>query len=303
MARDCEKKTAIVLAAFGASEPEAFKSIRKVRQRVEAAFPEVPVSLAFTSGFIRKAWRRRLSDLDFRESNQEICEELAELAGPLAVIANLQERGCRILAVQPLHIYAGEEYLNLKAHIDALNSIRTVKPKQQPFDKLVLGRPALGEPGILHPYGDDLAAAVEALLPDVEKARSTGAALVYMGHGNPFFSSGIYLELEAALRQRYPDLPIVVGVVEGFPGVERVLEELAGLRVKHLLMAPLLLVFGVHARDDLAGAGPKSWLHILEGAGYQVECLWRGLGDLESWADIYVSHISDLFKDHGLDRG
>ena len=301
MARDIDKKTAIVLAAFGASEPEALGSIRHVRQRVGAAFPESPISLAFTSGFIRRVWRRRLAEPGFCEANPEICREMEGLAGPLAVIANLLERGHRSLAVQPLHIYAGEEYLNLKSNIEALNSIRTVKPAQQPFDKLVLGRPALGVPGPRHPYQEDLAAAVAALRPDVEQARARGAALVYLGHGNPFFSSGIYLELETALRREYPDMPLVVGVMEGFPGLERVLEELSRLGVKRLVLAPLLLVLGVHAREDLAGSGPKSWQSVLKAAGYQVECLWRGLGDLDSWADIYVNHLHDLFTDHGLE--
>lgn len=301
LARDSENKKAIVLAAFGASEPEALGSIRNVRQRVADAFPGVPVSLAFTSGYIRGTWRRRLADPAFCDANPDICRELAGLGGPLAVIANLQESGRRILAVQPLHIYAGEEYLNLKAHIEALNSIRTVKAKQQPFDKLVLGRPALGAPGARRPYRDDLAAAVAALRPDVEQARSRDAALVYLGHGNPFFSTGIYLELEATLRREYPDLPLVVGVLEGFPGMDRVLEELQKFGVKRLVLAPLLLVLGIHAREDLAGAGPKSWRSVLESAGFQVDCLWRGLGDLSAWADIYVSHLFDLFTDHGLD--
>ncbi|MCC8189636.1 MAG: sirohydrochlorin cobaltochelatase, partial [Planctomycetes bacterium] len=53
---------AVVLAAFGTAHAEAVADILAVRRRVAAAFPGHELHLAFTSGRIRKIWRRRAAD-------------------------------------------------------------------------------------------------------------------------------------------------------------------------------------------------------------------------------------------------
>ena len=52
-------KTAIILASFGTTVPSAVESITNIQQKVQAAFPEVPVRVTFTSNIIRKVWKKR----------------------------------------------------------------------------------------------------------------------------------------------------------------------------------------------------------------------------------------------------
>ncbi len=206
---------AIVVAAFGAGQPEGLAGILAVLARVRAAWPALPVRLAFTSNRVRAKWRHRAADPVFRAAHPEVPEEVWGVRGVLATIADLQEAGHRDLVVQPLFIHAGEEFTDLAACVEGLAAIRAMKPRWRPFERLVLGRPALGQPGPRFPYQRDLARAAQALAADAANARRLGAALVYVGHGNPFFTGGVYQELEWFLRREYPGLTVVVGLVEG----------------------------------------------------------------------------------------
>jgi sirohydrochlorin cobaltochelatase len=184
--------------------------------------------------------------------------------------------------------------------IRALNSIETVKPKQRPFKQVILGRPALGEPGPRRPYQEDIERAVASLAQDAEKAQSQDATLVYVGHGNRFYPSSAYMEFETAFRSRHPKQNIFVGVVEGFPGPEPLVQRLLHVGAERVHLYPLLLVVGVHASTDLAGDEEDSFKSVLEKAGIQVDFFPRPLGCVDSWADIYVDHIRQAAEDHGI---
>jgi sirohydrochlorin cobaltochelatase len=291
---------AIVLAAFGAGQPDALDGILAVWDRVKTAFPDLQVELSFTSRFMRNRWRKYREDDAFRRKHPEISENLYDIKSPLAAVAQLGDDGVDTVIVQPLHVFAGEEYANLQSMIRALNSIETVKPKQRPFKQVILGRPALGEPGPLRPYQEDIERAVDSLAPDAEKARSENASLVYVGHGNRFYPSSAYMEFETAFRHRFPDLHTFVGVVEGFPGPEPLVHRLVHVGAERVHLYPLLLVVGVHAGEDLAGDEEGSFKSAMEKAGLQVDFFPRPLGSVDSWADIYVEHIRQAAEDHGI---
>ena len=290
-------KKAVVLAAFGTSVPAALQSILHLKEKIEAAFPDMPVTLAFTSEIIRAKWAKRAEDADWRRQHPEIPDALYSIKNPLAAMANLQDRGYRHIAVQSTHIFAGEEFENLKAEVDALAAIRTLRERDKPFQSLVLGRPALGMPGSTHPYSEDIAAAATVLEKDIALARQNQSALVYMGHGNEVFSTGVYMELEAALRDRAPDVPVFVGVGEGFPPIEWVITGLKHDGVTASTLLPLMVVAGDHAANDMAGDDADSWKTRFEAAGIRVVPVLRGLGEVDAWADIYVRHLEDAMKD------
>ena len=52
----------------------------------------------------------------------------------------------------------------------------------------------------------------------------------------------------------------------------------------------MMVVAGDHANNDMAGDEEGSWKTEFEGAGYEVQCLIQGLGQLEAIQDIYVAH-------------
>jgi sirohydrochlorin cobaltochelatase len=297
-AMDAKKnKKAIVLANFGTTYPSALKAIITIRDKVVKAFPEAKVKVAFTSNIIRKIWRKRRTDKEFLKKHGAEFKEFLTVKGPLATIADLQDEGYRVIIVQPTHIYAGEEFADLTAYVEGLNSIKTIKPKYSPFVKLALGRPALGAPGILHDYHEDMTVAAKTLKPDVDLARENGAALVYMGHGNEYYSTGIYAEFQQVMRKMYPGVKIVIGTVEGYPSLSDVVSELKKIKPAKVVLKPMMVVAGDHANNDMAGDDDDSWRKIIEKLGVKVIPILRGLGENEKWAEIYVKHIKDAAKD------
>lgn len=294
------KKTAIILAAFGASMPDALNGITNIVERSRTAFT-CPVEVCFTSNIVRSIWRKRLADDRWLAENPQTPDYVKSVKGPLATIADLQERGFKNQLIQPLHMYAGEEYHDLCNYVSALARIETIKDKWRPFETVALGRPALGAPGVERPYIKDIERAAEALDGDVHEALEMDAALVYVGHGNHVFSTGVYHELKQMLRKRHPEVVIDIGAVEGIFDASYVAGKLRERGARRVLLKPLMVVAGVHARDDMAGDNEDSWRSIMTQAGFEVECLLQGLGESDAWADIYLQNIHECAADAGME--
>ncbi len=296
-----ENKKAIVLANFGTTYLSALKAITTIRDEVKKDFPRVEVRVAFTSNIIRKIWHKRRHDTAFMKEHGDELKEFLYVKGPLATIADLQDEGYRTIIVQPTHVYSGEEFADLCAYVHGLNTIHTIKAKYMPFEKLVVGRPALGTYGPVHDYHKDMEMAAKALKDDVALARKAKAALVYMGHGNEFFSTGIYAEFQEVMQRTYPDVKIFIGTVEGFPSLDDVVGALKHAKVKRVVLKPLMIVAGDHANNDMAGDDRDSWKNTLKKMGIYVTPILHGLGENRDWARIYVQHIKDAAKDNGIE--
>jgi len=296
-----ENKKAIVLADFGTTYLSAVKAITTIRDEVKKDFPDIKVRVAFTSNIIRSIWHKRQHDAAFMKEHKDDMKEFLYIKGPLATIADLQDEGYRTIIVQPCHIYSGEEYADLCSYIHGLNAIHTIKAKYMPFVKLVVGRPALGTYGPVHDYHKDMEIAAKTLKADVELAKKDHAALVYMGHGNEFYSTGIYAEFQKVMRRTYPDVKIFIGTVEGFPSLDDVVTALKHARVKKVVLKPLMIVAGDHANNDMAGNNRDSWKNTIKRAGIHVTPILHGLGEIRAWARIYVQHIKDAAKDNGIE--
>lgn len=296
-----DQNSAIVLAMFGTTVESALPGLLNIESAMEAAFPLTPVRMAFTSPFIRKTWRKRSLDPLYREAQPYISQEVLKIQGPLATIANFQDEGYGSIVVQSVHIAPAEEYTDLANCLHALCSIKGSGKSNGLFDHLVLGRPALGANGALYAYGDDIRVVATALKEDIDLASASGAALVYMGHGNSRFSSaGYYLELAARMNQYYPDTLTCIGTVEGYPSLADVIAILHGQGVKKVLLKPLMVVAGNHALKDMLKDSEHSWQSTLEREGFTVNPVVRGLGELEAFADIFVQHANEAARDVGM---
>ncbi len=286
------KKPAIVLAAFGTTEPEALQAIFNLKGRVEKAFPDHDVCLAFTSNKVRSVWRERSGSQEFRLEHPEVPAEVFQVKSVLATLGDLQETGSGVVLVQSLHITDGEEYKDLAGLVGALAGIKTRQRSLSPFPWIGVGEPALGVGDGRDAY---LARAAGALEPLWRRAEAEGRALVLMGHGNEHLNQEVFAKLESELRKRYGS-EIYIGTVEAPPFPGDIAAELDKLAKKPagVLLAPLMLVAGDHARNDMAGEEEDSWKNIFANAGYEVECVLTGLGSLNAWADIYVEHLRAL---------
>ncbi|MBM9518783.1 sirohydrochlorin cobaltochelatase [Desulforhopalus vacuolatus] len=292
-------KSAIVIASFGTTVPSGVKSITNILSHVKKAYPKTEVRLTFTSNIIRSVWKKRQAEPQ-KWLDQGIPKEVLYVQNIIATVGDLVEDGYTNIVVQPTHIFFMEESTDLLQYVDALGSIRTLKDKWMPINNIVMGRPALGEPGDLHPYHEDVAEAVKTLAPDVALAKKEGRTLVYMGHGNEHWSTGIYNSLQREMKKQYPDVKTIVGVVEGAPTVEDVARQLKHNKADKVMLKAFMIVAGDHATNDMAGDDDDSWKSILTQDGFNVKPVLHGLGENDAFAEIFVKHIADRAREAGI---
>ena len=292
-------KTAIILASFGTTVPSAVKSITNITDIVEKAYPETEVRLTFTSNIIRSVWKERQAEPQ-KWLDQGIPEEVLYVRNFIATVGDLLEDGYTNIVVQPTHMFFMEQSHDLNQYVNGLASIRTMKAKWNPINTIVMGRPALGMPGDKYPYHEDVDAVCRTLAADAEEAKKSGAALVYMGHGNEYWSTGIYTETEKKMRQMYPEVATFIGVVEGQPTLDDFMGRLKQSTTKKILLKPFMIVAGDHATNDMAGPEEDSWKSILTTEGYDVKPVLLGLGSNDAFAQLFVDRIADAAKERNL---
>jgi hypothetical protein len=62
---------------------------------------------------------------------------------------------------------------------------------------------------------------------------------------------------------------------------------------KKVVLAPLMIVAGDHATNDMAGDEDDSWKKEFEAAGFEVECVLKGLGQLQGIQNLIVMHAGE----------
>jgi sirohydrochlorin cobaltochelatase len=293
-------KAAIILASFGTTVPPAVESIINIQQKVQAAFPEVPVRVSFTSNIIRKVWKKRQAEAQ-KWLDQGIPPEILYVKNIISTFGDLREEGYRDIVVQPTHMFFMEQSHDLAQYVEAMRSIRTIKKKWRPFNKIALGRPALGTIGNQYEYQKDLEKALKTLTPDVALARKNKAILVYMAHGNEHWSVGIYGEAAKMMRELYPDVITYIGAVEGYPGLKDVSGYLRGAIGGKIVLKPFMIVAGDHALNDMASDAEDSWKSVLTRQGFEVIPVLKGLGSNDDFANLFVTHIKDAARDSEID--
>lgn len=254
-----EVKKAILVVSFGTTHLDTLgRTIAAVEQDLAGAFPERDFVRAFTSSMVRRRLRER----------EGLC-----IDSPGEALERLMEKGYEDVVVQSTHVMNGEEWEKL---------VREAQPYVGRFSSLALGAPLLTEAG-------DYQAAAKALLRRLPEAEA-GRAIVYMGHGTEHHANAVYALLEYILHDM-GRRDIHIGTVEGYPGFQEVgrrLEEQGD--VERVLLLPLMIVAGDHAKNDLAGEDADSWRTMLAQSGYKVECRLEGLGENPAVREIFVEH-------------
>ena len=298
--REQPNKKAILLAHFGTTFPSALVSLTNTKNIIQNRIPNIKIKISFTSNIIRGIWRER------RKNRQEwlakdVPEEILDASSILGSIGELQDKGYRTIIVQPTHIAHGEQYEDLTSYISGLQTIKTIKKKWMPFEKIVISRPVLGTHGTNHDYHDDMREVVSVLNTDAEIARKEKAMLVYVGHGNEYFSTGIYLETQNEFRKQYPDIKTFIGQVEGYPGLDNFLQELLTTNIKRVVLKPFMLTAGDHAHNDISGEKEDSWQNRLKEQGLDVINIMEGLGSNDSFVDLYAKRILETAQDNSIE--
>ena len=113
-----------------------------------------------------------------------------------------------------------------------------------------------------------------------------------MGHGTDVLSDSVYTRLQNILEENGCSR-IFIGTVEGSVTLQDVLTKLRSGKYRQILLAPLMVVAGDHALNDMAGDSPDSWKALLEKEGYEVFPVMRGLGEYPQIRERYVQHVKD----------
>lgn len=250
-------KKALMVVSFGTSVPQARRAIEQVEEQLRAAFPDHDFFRAFTSGMVARKIER---------------EEGVHIPAPAELLERLAADGYDEVRCQSLHIIFGQEYEKLLAQL---------APFRDRFAHLLVGQPLLWDTA-------DYLRLTRALLAEMPQL-DEDEAFVFMGHGTEHPANAAYALVENCFRYHRAER-VYVGTVEGFPHLDYVLARLDAHEVTRVHLAPLMLVAGDHAINDLAGDEDDSWKSRLESEGYTVETHLRGLGEFAAVGDIFADH-------------
>lgn len=251
-------KQGILVVSFGTSHEETrVKTIGAVEEAVKKTYPGLPVGSAYTSPTIRRILAARGLEID--------CLGKA--------IERMKEQGVEELIVQPTHLICGEEFDKLKETVDRHKS---------EFAEVRLGWPLLHDTEDLH--------RVARIIGQAYPARE-GQAVVMMGHGTEHTINAVYPAMDYVFKE-CGFSHIYVATVEGYPQVSTVISLLKEKKIREVVLAPLMLVAGDHARNDMAGDEEDSWKNLFAKEGFQVRCVLKGLGEEEAIRALYLEHLS-----------
>lgn len=258
-AEEAPKDQAIMVVSFGTSYNDSREiTIGAIEGAIQEAFPEYDVRRAFTSQIIIDKLEER-DGLDIDNVTEALDRAI--------------EDGVKTLVIQPTHLMDGYEYNDVADE---------VAEYADQFEKVVIAAPLLTSEEDFK----NVAAAITEATAEYDDGET---AICFMGHGTEAESNQVYAKLQDVLTEEgYENY--FVGTVEATPSLDDVLAAVGEGNYKKAVLEPLMVVAGDHANNDMAGDEEDSWKTAFEGAGYEVECLIKGLGQIESIQQMYVEH-------------
>jgi sirohydrochlorin cobaltochelatase len=251
----------IILTAFGTSS-KATSTYNGIGKKIHACLPETRIILAYSSRVIgRKVKGVQIPGQQEFKHPEEILQELAM-------------QGCDGAILQSLHLFPGTEFHKLAA-----------LARRAPLPC------APGVPILTSPH--DFSQLAHLLAPTIESRPDR--TILILGHGTEHPSWTSYYSLEKIFRQKFGNR-IFVGVVEGFPDSDHLIDEIGSLPARDVTIIPLFLVAGMHYRRDIVG-GDNSWCIRLKNKGLGVETIEHGIGLVPGIEELVVSHIKKAQKD------
>ena len=249
----------LLVVSFGTSYNDSRRlTVGGIEGALEAAFPDWSVRRGFTSQIIIDHVRSR---------DGELIDNVEE------ALDRAIENGVKTLVVQPTHLMDGFEYNDLA---DALAGYADA------FERVALGAPLLAT-------DDDFSRVADAIAEATKEYDDGETAICFMGHGTEAESNAVYAKMQQVLQDK-GCTNVFIGTVEATPSVEDVLGMVQAGSYKRVVLEPLMIVAGDHANNDMAGDEEDSWKSVFAGAGYEVLCVLRGLGEMEAIQTLFVEH-------------
>lgn len=183
------------------------------------------------------------------------------------------DNGVKNLVVQPTHLMNGLEYDEI---------IGKLAEYADAFEKVAVGQPLLTS-------DEDFNTVADAIIDATRDYDDGETAICFMGHGTEAESNQVYQKMQELLTEKGME-HYYVGTVEAAPSLDDVLAAVQEGGYKKVVLRPLMVVAGDHANNDMAGDEEGTWKKAFEDAGYEVECVLEGLGQLPAIQDLYAAH-------------
>ena len=276
------EKTGMVLVPYGSASPRAMATYEKIIARYRKDFPGMPVLLAFTSRLMIKRLQER---------------EGIAILGIDEALDQLSRQGCKQVVVQSLQIVPGGEFHRL---VSISREYEREQGDGEKRLKIRIGLPLLSGledcrrvskilPDLWNePPGNAVLNAVETGRMSQFGAGSKNEAVLLAGHGTGHPADAIYSQMAQVLKKDHGQ--VLLGTIEGFPGLLEMVEALKAIGVQKVRLRPFLLVAGGHAENDIGGLGPDSWKGTLEREGFEVDVSLAALGEMDGIVSLLQEH-------------
>jgi len=249
----------LLVASFGTSYNDNRRvTIGAIEEAIENAIPDYSVRRGFTSQMI-------ISHVKSRDN--VVIDNIGE------ALERAANNGVKTLVVQSTHLMDGLEYNDL---------VNEVAEYSDTFEKVAIGVPLLTSE-------EDFKAVIAAITEETKEYDDGETAICFMGHGTEAESNQVYAKMQNMMTEAGYE-HYFVGTVEAEPTLEDILKAVQAGNYKKVVLAPLMIVAGDHANNDMAGDEEGSWKNTFEKAGYEVTCVLRGLGEMEPIQQIFVEH-------------
>lgn len=257
-------KKGILIVAFGTSVESGRVSYDNIAKQVKAAFPKHEILWAWTAHSLLKSAAKDAPMLSTQEA-----------------LAKFATSGVKKVSILSLHVIPGQEYNDLAKNARAFEGL----PKG--LEEVHLTPPLLYDT-------ESVDNAAKLLLKNLPKTRKADEAVVFVGHGTHHPASVYYPALQYYMSRL--DGNAFIGTVEGDLDFEAVSKALKVKGVKKVWLAPLMMVAGDHALNDLFGDEADSWRQQLTAQGMKVEAVAKGLGEYPDIVKQRVEQLRDAGK-------
>lgn len=225
---------AIIIATFGSST-RGQTAMDAVESQITEHFTDHQIYWAYTSEIIRR--KRGLPSL-------------------LETLAKVESDGYRKAVVQPLQVFPGTEYQQVRESSLYFPGLRVI----------------MGET-LCHRWNF-----IEEVLEEVSGDFLTGKGQINLLalHGTPLAADPvnmIYMGINTLVSGMYDN--VYAATVEGVPNIRSVAGQIkrdhARTPFTRIRLIPMLFLAGIHVEDDLMGE-KESWRTIFEAMGMEVDC-------------------------------
>ena len=271
----------LLVVSFGTSFNDSrAEDIKGIEDALQEAYPDWSVRRAFTAQIIINHVQAR---------DDEKIDNMDQ------ALQRAVDNGVKNLVVQPTHLMHGAEYDEMVEAIDGY---------KDKFESVAIAEPMLGEVGDdATVINDDKKAVAQAITDEavkaagydsMEAAAEDGTAFVFMGHGTSHTANVTYDQMQTQMEE-LGFTNAFIGTVEGEPedtACEEVIKKVQDAGFKKVVLRPLMVVAGDHAKNDMAGDDEDSWKSQFEASGAfdSIDTQIEGLGRIDAVEQLYVAH-------------